>query len=128
MDPALIDLLSALARRLETRHRFVVTSAYRSPQTNALLRIEGLPAADHSTHILGKAVDVRLERVPLAHLYRAARLVQRRRRRTYPGADFIHLDTGQVRSWNGTKFAAAEPGAVMRMNRARRHQTRLAVE
>jgi uncharacterized protein YcbK (DUF882 family) len=101
MDPALIDILAALAVQLRTRHRFLVTSAYRAPQTNALLRREGFPAAARSTHLLGKAVDVRLEGTPLSHLYRAARMLRGGGVGAYPGADFIHLDSGSVRLWSG---------------------------
>jgi uncharacterized protein YcbK (DUF882 family) len=109
MDVALIDLLAALAHHLQSRQRFLVTSAYRTPQTNRRLRVEGLPAACHSTHVLGKAVDVRLERVPLSHLYRAARAIHGGGIGVYSGADFIHLDTGQVRRWTGIE-AAPRPG------------------
>ena len=122
MDPALIDLLSALAHRLRTRHRFLVTSAYRAPQTNARLQREGWPAADHSTHMLGKAVDVRLERVPVAHLYRAARAVHGGGIGIYPGANFIHLDTGPVRLWDRPELAETEPVSARRKTRAQRVQ------
>ena len=105
MDVALIDLLAALAQRFKTRRRFLVTSAYRTPQTNARLRVEGLPAASHSTHVLGKAVDVRLEGVPLSHLYRAARTIHGGGVGAYSGANFIHLDTGEVRLWSRTESA-----------------------
>ncbi len=107
MDVALIELLAALAQRLRTRERFLVTSAYRTRQTNARLRIEGLPAASHSTHVLGKAVDVRLEGVPLSYLYRAARAIHRGGIGAYSGANFIHLDTGEARFWTGIEPAAA---------------------
>jgi uncharacterized protein YcbK (DUF882 family) len=100
IDPALIDLVATLGQYLKTRRPFLVTSAYRSPPTNAKLRAEGLPAVDGSTHTFGMAVDICAEGKPLSHLYRATVALKAGGVGTYAGAHFLHLDTGPVRVWH----------------------------
>jgi hypothetical protein len=58
----------------------------------------GLGAAEHSQHLLGKALDVTFpSRLPDAH--RAALDLRRGGVGWYPRSFFLHLDTGPVRSW-----------------------------
>ena len=64
MDTRLLDLLHALRATLGSRRRFEVFSGYRSPATNAALFEEGHGVAEHSFHIVGKAIDVRLPIAP----------------------------------------------------------------
>jgi uncharacterized protein YcbK (DUF882 family) len=55
--------------------------------------------ADHSLHLQGQAIDVRLPGVSTANLHRAA--LQRAGGGVgyYPESDFVHMDTGRVRRW-----------------------------
>ena len=55
--------------------------------------------APNSLHLEGRAVDVRLSGVATARLRDAALDLARGGVGYYPQSDFIHLDTGRVRSW-----------------------------
>lgn len=99
IDPPLLDLLHDLAEVTETRRSFEIISAYRSPATNAALRARTTGVASHSLHLEGKAIDIRLADVPLKQLQRAAIASRRGGVGYYPDSNFIHVDTGRVRTW-----------------------------
>jgi uncharacterized protein YcbK (DUF882 family) len=99
MDPALLDYLSEVARVTGSDGRFQVISGYRSPATNAMLRSRGNGVAKRSLHMDGRAIDVRLDGVPLKRLRSAAMSVRRGGVGYYPRSNFVHLDTGAFRSW-----------------------------
>lgn len=99
IDPDLLDLLYNLSTTLDTRPSFQIISAYRSPATNAMLRMVSSGVAEHSQHIKGKAVDIRLPGHSLAIVRRAALSLQGGGVGYYPWSNFVHLDTGPIRSW-----------------------------
>ena len=99
IDPALLDTLFALQVLAERRAVFEVISGYRSPATNAMLRRTTEGVAQHSMHLEGRAIDVRLDQVPTRGLARLARSLQRGGVGFYPVSNFVHVDTGPVRSW-----------------------------
>lgn len=99
IDPKLLDLLYDLRAAVGSRGRYEVISAYRSPQTNEMLRNRSNGVASKSQHMVGKAIDVRLRGVPLAELRDTAIEMQRGGVGYYPESDFIHLDTAGVRHW-----------------------------
>ena len=99
IDPDLLDLLHAVYRRAGSKGRFEVISAYRSPQTNAMLRARSSGVAKRSQHVLGKAIDVRLTDVPTIELRRIALELARGGVGYYEKSNFVHLDTGRVRAW-----------------------------
>ncbi len=102
MDPSLYDLMHALRRSLRARVPYQIISGYRAPQTNERLRTtRGGGVAKRSLHMDGKAVDLRLPGVPLAELRDAALDLKVGGVGYYPGSDFLHIDTGKVRSWSG---------------------------
>src|SRR5690606_4366222 len=102
MDPALYDIMYKLRASLQARLPFQIISGYRSPQTNERLRARGGGGvARRSLHMDGKAVDIRLPGVPLAELRDAALELSAGGVGYYPGSDFVHVDTGRVRSWKG---------------------------
>ena len=51
--------------------------------------------------MLGRAIDVRLTGYPSAKLRDLALAMKRGGVGYYPSSDFVHLDTGRVRSWAG---------------------------
>ena len=57
--------------------------------------------ASKSLHMEGKAVDVRLEGLPLETLRDLALAKAAGGVGYYPDSDFVHLDVGRVRSWSG---------------------------
>jgi uncharacterized protein YcbK (DUF882 family) len=99
IDPALLDQLAALAALTRGSGCYEVICGYRSPKTNAMLRERSSGVAKGSLHLQGRAIDVRLPGVPLTRLRDAARHMAAGGVGYYPKSDFIHLDTGRVRSW-----------------------------
>jgi uncharacterized protein YcbK (DUF882 family) len=99
IDPRLIDLLSTLARKLETHSSFEVVSGYRSPASNAALAKKKRRVAHDSLHIQGMAVDVILPDRDLVKVRDAALSLRMGGVGYYPKAGFVHLDVGPVRSW-----------------------------
>lgn len=99
IDVRLLDLLNALSRTAVEARPYHVISGYRSPRTNALLRANGHGVAEHSQHLLGRAIDVRVPGLPLRELYRAAVSLKAGGVGIYPASDFVHVDVGRVRTW-----------------------------
>ena len=99
IDPRLLDLLDSLARKTEASTPFQVVSGYRSPKTNARLHRETHGVAEHSLHMKGMAIDIRLAGVDLSRLHGAALSLRAGGVGYYPASDFVHVDVGPVRSW-----------------------------
>ena len=70
-----------------------------SPTTNEMLRHDSNGVAKNSLHLTGQAIDVRLTGAQTSNLRRAAIAIRRGGVGYYPGSDFVHLDTGRVRTW-----------------------------
>lgn len=99
MDPALLDILFELQAHAHHDGPFEVISAYRSPQTNAALRRQSTSVAEHSLHMEGRAIDVRLRGFPTAKVRDIAIALRRGGVGFYEASDFVHVDTGGVRIW-----------------------------
>jgi uncharacterized protein YcbK (DUF882 family) len=101
IDPGLLDQLYLLSAVTATRSPFQVISAYRSPETNAMLRREGHGVAAQSLHLQGQAIDIRLADIALSDLRDAALSLRAGGVGYYPSAEseFVHVDTGRVRRW-----------------------------
>jgi len=94
--------MHALHTSLKARSPYQIISGYRSPQTNERLRARGGGGvARRSLHMDGKAVDLRIPGVPLKELRDAALALGSGGVGYYPGSNFVHVDTGKVRSWSG---------------------------
>ena len=101
MDPALLDLLTALLGRLETKAPFEVISGYRSPQSNALMHGRSAGVASKSLHMQGKAIDVRVTNRSLTLVHNTALAMGLGGVGYYPTSGFVHVDTGRIRHWEG---------------------------
>lgn len=99
MSGQLFDLLYELKSSLGTSNPFEVISGYRSPATNAALARASGGVASNSMHTQGKAIDVRVAGVQLAHLRDAALSLKAGGVGFYPKSNFVHLDVGRVRRW-----------------------------
>lgn len=99
IDPNLLDLLYTLTDLTGSARPFQVISGYRSPATNSMLRRHSEGVAAGSLHMRGQAIDIRLADVPLVKLRKAATTVRRGGVGYYPSPDFVHVDTGRVRTW-----------------------------
>jgi uncharacterized protein YcbK (DUF882 family) len=99
IDPATLDILFTLRTELGGEDTFEIISAYRSPETNTMLRKQGRGVAKRSQHLEGKAIDVRLRGVHTARLRDAAIKLQLGGVGYYRESDFVHVDSGRVRTW-----------------------------
>jgi uncharacterized protein YcbK (DUF882 family) len=101
MDPRLFDTVWEVYREVGSGAPVRVNSAYRSPQTNSMLRRRSSAVAKHSQHMLGKALDFYLPDVPAQQVRAIGMRLQNGGVGYYPNAytPFIHLDVGSVRAW-----------------------------
>lgn len=99
IDAGLMNLLHKVQNTLISlngaREPIKINSGYRSPKTNAA--IEG--AAKNSFHMKGKAVDITLAATDTTLIGTLGVMMQRGGVGFYPNKNFIHLDTGNVRTW-----------------------------
>lgn len=101
IDPALLDQLYDLKLKLDVNKPFHIVSGYRSPATNANLRKHSDGVAKNSLHMQGRAIDIRVEGLDTRRIRNAALAMQRGGVGYYSKSDFVHLDTGNVRTWGG---------------------------
>jgi uncharacterized protein YcbK (DUF882 family) len=99
IDTRLLDLLDAVNESLGNKRPLHVISGYRSPKTNAMLAARSRGVAKNSYHVKGMAIDVRLPDCPLRTLQAVGLSLERGGVGYYPESNFVHLDTGPVRSW-----------------------------
>jgi uncharacterized protein YcbK (DUF882 family) len=99
IEPAVLDILADLRVLADRDESFEVISGYRSAQTNAELHRRSSGVAEHSLHLEGRAIDVRLPGVATARLHELALGMGRGGVGFYPASDFVHLDNGRVRYW-----------------------------
>jgi uncharacterized protein YcbK (DUF882 family) len=101
IDPRLLDLLHDLNTRLETDATFQVISGFRSAQTNGMLHERSSGVASKSLHTQGMAIDIRVPGRALNAVHATALSLERGGVGLYPTSDFVHVDVGRVRRWNG---------------------------
>jgi uncharacterized protein YcbK (DUF882 family) len=99
MDPAVFDILFEIQQDSESTGVYQVISAYRSPATNEMLRSNSGGVASNSQHLLGKAIDVRLTDLDTEDLRDVALSLKGGGVGHYSKSDFVHVDTGRVRTW-----------------------------
>jgi uncharacterized protein YcbK (DUF882 family) len=97
IDLGVIDFLWAVLNKIGVAEATIL-SAYRTSQTNAILRRTTFGVAEHSQHIYGRAIDFYVASA-LAEAVAAARSMRRGGVGWYPQSHFIHIDTGPVRNW-----------------------------
>jgi uncharacterized protein YcbK (DUF882 family) len=99
MDPRLFDVVWEAYRTAGATQPIVIVSAYRSPQTNAMLRRRSHGVAEHSQHILGRAMDTTMPGMPMERIREIGMRLQHGGVGWYPSSNFVHLDVGSVRAW-----------------------------
>lgn len=99
VDVALLDQLNDLQATLGIKKPIHVICGYRSPFTNSQLRRNSRGVARNSLHMQGRAIDIRIAGVESRHIRDAALSMARGGVGYYPGSNFVHLDTGDVRTW-----------------------------
>ena len=97
IDVGVLDFLASVLDAVGAT-RAVILSAYRTPQTNAMLARTNFGVAEHSQHLYGRALDLYLP-ARLEEAMLSARAMRRGGVGWYPASHFIHIDTGPVRNW-----------------------------
>jgi uncharacterized protein YcbK (DUF882 family) len=100
MDPALLDLMAAIAVELNTVEPIHVSSGYRSQKTNDLLRRRNRWAAKESLHTKGQAADIRVPGQQTSVVRWAACKLKMGGVGYCPQHKFLHIDVGPVQYWN----------------------------
>jgi len=102
-DPREFDTLHALMTRLGRPNGIIdIVCGYRTPWSNNYLRTLGpsTGVAEHSQHMLAKAIDIRVPGVRTAALRNAALALHAGGVGYYPVSQFVHVDVGPVRTWS----------------------------
>lgn len=99
MDPRLIDILAATQRLLGHDRPFSVISGYRTQKTNDMLRRRSRGVAKLSYHVKGMAADLRMEGVDVDRIQKAGMHLNVGGVGVYTKSNFVHLDSGPVRTW-----------------------------
>jgi uncharacterized protein YcbK (DUF882 family) len=101
MDPHLFDIIWEVYRESGSTQPIDVLSAYRSPQTNAMLRRRSRQVAEHSQHMEGKAIDAHFLDVGTARIRDIAMRMEDGGVGFYPTGitPWVHIDSGSVRYW-----------------------------
>ncbi len=99
IDPRLLNILYLLTLKLESGQPVQLLSGFRSKKTNDMLRKTTEGVARRSFHMAGRAMDIRIPRVETRNIQRAALLLGGGGVGYYPKSNFVHLDSGPVRTW-----------------------------
>jgi uncharacterized protein YcbK (DUF882 family) len=99
IDPLLLDLLHGIREELGCYQAFHIISGYRSPATNAYLRSVSRAVAEHSLHMDGKAVDLRLPGWAAFTVRSVAMDLRVGGVGYYARSEFVHVDVGPIRYW-----------------------------
>ncbi len=94
---AILDWTQWYLRQYGYTQPLQILSGYRSPQTNQ--RLEN--AAKNSQHLYGKAIDLRIPGVSAEYLGKLFKWLSRGGVGVYGESNFVHIDTGSVRTWRG---------------------------
>ena len=101
-SPKEFDVLHAMMSRLGRVNGLIdIVCGYRTPETNAALRRDSpwTGVAEHSQHMEGHAIDLRVPGVSTAQLRNAALSLHAGGVGYYPVSQFVHVDVGPVREW-----------------------------
>jgi uncharacterized protein YcbK (DUF882 family) len=102
-DPKEFDLLHTLMTSLGRPRGIIdIVCGYRTPWSNNFLRTRSVSTgvAEHSQHMLGKAIDIRVPGVRTVTLRNAALALHAGGVGFYPVSQFVHVDVGPVRTWS----------------------------
>jgi uncharacterized protein YcbK (DUF882 family) len=99
IDPDVINLLCRIKDRFGSSKQVKIISGYRSRRYNEYLRCSGHCVAKESLHLKGLAVDFSIPGARTRDISRASKRLAAGGVGKYP--DFVHIDTGRVRCWQG---------------------------
>lgn len=101
MDPRIVDIMYTVQRMTGQNKPFQIISGYRSPKTNTMLRAKSKRSgvAKKSYHMKGQAIDLRMEDYSTKRLRDLAASLNAGGVGYYSKSDFVHMDSGDVRTW-----------------------------
>ncbi len=102
-DPREFDVLHNVLSRLGKPNGVIdIVCGYRTPWSNNFLRTRSASTgvAQHSQHMLAKAIDIRIPGVSTSHLRDVAMSLGAGGVGYYPVSQFVHVDVGPVRHWS----------------------------
>jgi uncharacterized protein YcbK (DUF882 family) len=99
IDPLVLDFLYDLMEKLGYHREVQMVCGYRSVETNTMMHYRSKGVALESMHTQGRALDFRLPGVDTRRIWEIARSMKRGGTGYYRSSDFVHIDTGRVRSW-----------------------------
>lgn len=99
-DPREFDLLHSIVAKLGRSDATIdIVCGYRTPWSNNFLRSRSSGVAEHSQHMLGKAIDIRIPGFSTAQIREAALSLHAGGVGYYPISQFVHVDVGPLRQW-----------------------------
>ena len=100
-DPREFDLLHDILIHLRRPDALIdVVCGYRTQETNEILRASSRGGvAEHSQHILGHAIDIRIPGSTTVKIRNAALSLNEGGVGYYPTTHFVHVDVGAIRTW-----------------------------
>ncbi|QLB13283.1 uncharacterized protein YcbK (DUF882 family) [Bisgaardia hudsonensis] len=103
MDPKLFTKFYQIQSNLGLRNAEIqIICGYRSPVSNASMRRKSRGVAKNSYHMIGKAIDFRIDGISLSKVRQTAESLKSGGVGYYPRSNFVHVDTGPVRTWRGS--------------------------
>lgn len=99
IDPFLLDIMGQIQKIGGSNGTIEVISGYRSPRTNKLLNARSGGVAKKSLHMKGQAIDIRVSDIPTRDLRDIAVSLRTGGVGYYAESDFVHIDTGNFRTW-----------------------------
>ncbi|MDQ1333628.1 MAG: hypothetical protein QG552_578 [Thermodesulfobacteriota bacterium] len=97
----LIEFIDYLEDRLNSGATIAITSGYREPEYNTMLRDKGNLAAKASLHQYGMAADLKIQGVDAETLWDYVKELKFGGAGYYHG-DVVHIDVGPARFWDET--------------------------
>lgn len=102
-DPKEFDVLHEVMAKLGRPNGTIdIVCGYRTPWSNTFLRTRAAVTgvAQHSQHMLAKAIDIRVPGVQTRTLRNIALSLHAGGVGYYPVSQFVHVDVGPVRQWS----------------------------
>lgn len=99
IDPRVMDIIYTVHQTTHQVEPYEVLSGYRCPKTNSGLRSHSEGVAKNSLHMTGQAIDLRLPGYDTKQIRNIAVALKAGGVGYYPKSNFVHMDTGDVRTW-----------------------------
>lgn len=101
IDPRVIDIIYTVHGLTQHSEPFEILSGYRCPKTNSMLREGGgkTGVAKNSLHMTGQAIDLRMPNFNTKRIRDLAVSLKAGGVGYYSSSNFVHMDTGDVRTW-----------------------------